>query len=93
MFFAETQNKLIYAITQQTAAELIVARADSNLPNMGLTSWKGNIVRQGDVVIAKNYLQKDEIEDLNRLVEIFLTSAEMRVKGRQDLTLQYGARM
>ena len=89
MFFAETQNKLIYAITRQTAAELIVARADSNLPNMGLTSWKGNIVRQGDVIIAKNYLQKDEIEDLNRLVEIFLTSAEMRVKGRQDLTLQY----
>lgn len=89
MFFAETQNKLIYAITRQTAAELIVARADSNLPNMGLTSWKGNIVRQGDVVVAKNYLQAEEIDDLNRLVEIFLTSAEMRVKGRQDLTLQY----
>ncbi|MDE6194077.1 MAG: virulence RhuM family protein [Muribaculaceae bacterium] len=89
MFFAETQNKLIYAITRQTAAELIVARADSNLPNMGLTSWKGNIVRRGDVVVAKNYLQAEEIDDLNRLVEIFLTSAEMRVKGRQDLTLQY----
>ncbi len=89
MFFAETQNKLIYAITQQTAAELIVDRADSNLPNMGLTTWKGNIVRQGDVVVAKNYLKEDEIEDLNRLVEIFLTSAELRVKGRQDLTLQY----
>ncbi len=89
MFFAETQNKLIYAITQQTAAELIVDRADSNLPNMGLTTWKGGIVRQGDVVIAKNYLKEDEIEDLNRLVEIFLTSAELRVKGRQDLTLQY----
>lgn len=89
MFLAETQNKLIYAITKQTAAELIMARADSNLPNMGLTSWKGNVVRQGDVVIAKNYLQKDEIDDLNRLVEIFLTSAELRVKGRQDLTLQY----
>lgn len=89
MFFAETQNKLIYAITRQTAAELIIARADSTLPNMGLTSWKGEIVRQGDVVIAKNYLQKDEIEDLNRLVEIFLTSAELRVKRRQDLTLQY----
>ena len=89
MFFAETQNKLIYAITQQTASELIVERADSNLPNMGLTSWKGNIVRQGDVVVAKNYLKEDEIADLNRLVEIFLTSAELRVKGREDLTLQY----
>lgn len=89
MFFAETQNKLIYAITKQTASELIVARADVTLPNMGLTSWKGNIVRKGDIVIAKNYLLKDEIEDLNRLVDIFLTSAELRVKEREDLTLQY----
>ncbi|MDE5791165.1 MAG: virulence RhuM family protein [Muribaculaceae bacterium] len=89
MFFAETQNKLIYAITRQTAAELIISRADASQPNMGLTSWKGQIVRKGDIVIAKNYLQKDEIEDLNRLVDIFLTSAELRVKERKDLTLQY----
>lgn len=89
MFFAETQNKLIYAITKQTAAELILSRANASQPNMGLTSWKGNIVRKGDIVIAKNYLQKNEIEDLNKLVDIFLTSAEMRVKGRQDLTLDY----
>ena len=89
MFFAETQNKLLYAITHQTAAELIVARADASLPNMGLTTWKGSIVRKGDVVIAKNYLQSDEIDSLNRLVDIFLTSAEERVKGRRDLTLDY----
>lgn len=89
MFFAETQNKLIYAITRQTAAELILSRADASKPNMGLTSWKGQIVRKGDIVIAKNYLTKVEIEDLNRLVDIFLTSAELRVRGRQDLTLQY----
>lgn len=89
MFFAETQNKLLYAITHQTAAELIVTRADSNKPNMGLTTWKGSIVRKGDVIIAKNYLQKEEIDDLNRLVDIFLTSAEMRVKERRDLTLDY----
>lgn len=89
MFFAETQNKLLYAITHQTAAELIVTRADINKPNMGLTTWKGSIVRKGDVIIAKNYLQKEEIEDLNRLVDIFLTSAEMRVKERRDLTLDY----
>ena len=89
MFFAETQNKLLYAITHQTAAELIVTRADINKPNMGLTTWKGNIVRKGDVIIAKNYLQKEEIDDLNRLVDIFLTSAEMRVKERRDLTLNY----
>ncbi len=89
MFFAETQNKLIYAITQKTAAELIIERADAEKPNMGLTTWKGNIVRQGDIVVAKNYLWEEEIADLNRLVEIFLTSAELRVKGRQDLTLEY----
>lgn len=89
MFFAETQNKLLYAITRQTAAELIFARANAALPNMGLTSWKGSIVRKGDVIIAKNYLQKDEVESLNRLVDIFLTSAEERVKGRRDLTLDY----
>ncbi len=89
MFFAETQNKLLFAVTEQTAAELIISRADASLPNMGLTSWKGSIVRKGDIIIAKNYLLKDEIEDLNRLIEIFLTSAELRVKGRQDLTLQY----
>jgi len=89
MFFAETQNKLLYAVTHQTAAELIVARADAAKPNMGLTTWKGNIVRKGDIVVAKNYLQRDEIDSLNRLVDIFLTSAEERVKGRRDLTLQY----
>jgi hypothetical protein len=89
MFFAETQNKLLYAVTHQTAAELIVARADAKKPNMGLTTWKGNIVRKGDIIIAKNYLQNDEIDSLNRLVDIFLTSAEERVKGRRDLTLQY----
>ena len=89
MFFAETQNKLLYAVTHQTAAELIVARADANQPNMGLTNWKGSIVRKGDVIIAKNYLQGDEIDSLNRLVDIFITSAEERVKGRKDLTLDY----
>ena len=89
MFFAETQNKLLYAVTHQTAAELIVTRADASTPNMGLTNWKGNIVRKGDIIIAKSYLENDEIDSLNRLVDIFLTSAEERVKGRRDLTLQY----
>ena len=89
MFFAETQNKLLYAVTHKTAAELIVSRADATQPNMGLTTWKGSIVRKGDVIIAKNYLHGEEIESLNRLVDIFLTSAEERVKGRRDLTLDY----
>lgn len=89
MFFAETQNKLLYAVTNQTAAELICNRADADKPNMGLTTWKGSIVRKGDITIAKNYLENDEIDKLNRLVDIFLTSAEMRVQDRRDLTLDY----
>lgn len=89
MFFAETQNKLLYAVTNQTAAELICDRADAEKPNMGLTTWKGSIVRKGDITVAKNYLLDNEIDKLNRLVDIFLTSAEMRVEGRRDLTLEY----
>ncbi|MGL4331651.1 MAG: virulence RhuM family protein [Bacteroidales bacterium] len=89
MFFAEIQNKLLYAVTHQTAAELIVSRADASAPNMALTSWKGAIVRKGDVIIAKNYLNDDEIDSLNRLTVLFLDSAEMRVKERKDLTLNF----
>ncbi len=89
MFFAETQNKLLYAVTHQTAAEIIVSRADASQPNMALTSWKGNVVRLGDVFIAKNYLQRDEVDALNRLTVLFLDSAEMRVKERKDLTLDF----
>lgn len=89
MFFAETQNKLLYAVTQQTAAELIVSRADANEPNMALTSWKGSIVRKQDIYTAKNYLKQDEIETLNKLTALFLDSAELRVKERKDLTLNY----
>ena len=89
MFFAETQNKLIYAVTHQTAAELIVSRADATQPNMALTSWKGAVVRKQDIYIAKNYLKDDEIDVLNRLTVLFLDSAELRVKERKDLTLNY----
>lgn len=88
-FFAETQNKLIYGVTGQTAADLIMTRADSHKPNMALTSWSGTIVRRKDIIIAKNYLTSDEIDSLNRLVTIFLESAELRVKLRKDLTLNY----
>ncbi len=89
MFFAETQNKLLYAVTHCTAAEIVVNRADDTKPNMGLTTWKGSIVRKGDIIIAKNYLNKDEIDTLNRLVTLFLESAELRVKERKDLTLDF----
>ncbi len=89
MFFAETQNKLLYAVTQKTAAEIITTRADASQPNMALTSWKGNVVRKQDIYIAKNYLLQDEIDTLNRLTVLFLDSAELRVKERNDLTLNF----
>lgn len=89
MFFAETQNKLLYAVVKQTAAEIIESRADDKKPNMGLTSWKGSIVRLQDIIIAKNYLLEDEIDTLNRLVVIFLETAELRVKDRIDITMDF----
>ena len=89
MFFAETQNKLLFAVTNQTAAEIVVSRADAQEQNMGLTSWKGTIVRKGDVFTAKNYLTEDEIDTLNRLVVVFLESAELRAKNRQDITMDF----
>lgn len=89
LFFAEVPNKLHYAATGKTAAEIIVSRADASQPNMNLTNWKGSRVRKQDVIVAKNYLTQDEIDTLNRLVVIFLEQAELRVKQRKDLTLDY----
>jgi hypothetical protein len=89
LFFAEVQNKLLYAVTQKTAAELVVARADASQPNMALQSFSAGRVRKTDVIVAKNYLNADEIDSLNRLVVIFLEQAELRVKDRQTLTLDY----
>ncbi len=89
MFFAETQNKLLFATTGKTAAELVVSRADANTANMALTSWKGKIVRKQDIYTAKNYLSEEEIDTLNRLVVIFLETAELQAKGRKDLTMKF----
>ena len=80
-FFKTVQNKMHWAITGQTAAELITARADSSKPHMGLTSWRGARVRKEDVTIAKNYLDADELAALNNLVEqylVFATGQAMR---------------
>lgn len=88
-FFAEVQNKLLYAVTHKTAAELVVSRANADLPNMGLTAWKGSIVRKEDIYIAKNYLTQSEIDMLNRLTALFLDSAELRVQDYKELTLDY----
>jgi len=89
LFFAEVQNKLHFAATGQTAAEIIVSRANPDQANMSLTNWSGSRVRKHDVIIAKNYLTGDEIDTLNRLVVIFLEQAELRVKHRKDLTLEF----
>ncbi|SAL57444.1 hypothetical protein AWB74_02680 [Caballeronia arvi] len=86
-FFAEVQNKLFFAATGHTAAELIVERADADQPNMGLTSWKGGRVRKGDVTVAKNYLNSEELRDLNRIVSLFLDFAELRARQRQNLRM------
>jgi hypothetical protein len=89
VFFAQIQNKLLYAATRHTAAELIVKRANPEVPNMALTHWSGTRVRKQDILIAKNYLTEDEVDTLNRLVVIFLEQAELRVKQRNDLTLDF----
>jgi hypothetical protein len=89
LFFAEVQNKLLYAVTQKTAAEIIIDRAKVDVPNMGLMTWSGNRVRKQDVIVVKNYLSTDEIDTLNRLVIIFLEQAELRAKQKQQLTLDY----
>ena len=88
-FFAEVQNKLLYAVTQKTAAQIVVDRSNPDAPNMALTTWSGSRVRKQDVIVAKNYLTADEVDTLNRLVVIFLEQAELRVKERKQLTLAY----
>lgn len=89
MFYAETQNKILYAITGKTAAEIIISRANENMPNMALTSWKSAVVHKQDIYIAKNYLTIDEIDSLNRFVVVFLETAELRAKNRQDITMDF----
>jgi hypothetical protein len=88
-FFATVQNMLLYAVTQKTAAELITARANPNDPHFGLLHWKGAQVRKADIVVAKNYLTEDEIDTLNRLVVIFLETAELRTKNRQEIRMGF----
>lgn len=89
LFFATVQNLLIYAVTQRTAAELITARANPADLNFGLLAWKGDKVRKTDIVVAKNYLTEDEIDTLNRLVVIFLETAELRAKRQQETRMAF----
>ncbi len=87
-FFKEIQNKLHFAATGLTAPELIKQRANHTAPNMGLTTWKGKRVLKGDVIVAKNYLQEKEIEELNRIVVMWLDFAEDQAKHRKQVFLK-----
>ena len=90
-FFATVQNKLHFAITRQTAAEIIATRARSDKPNMGLTSWRkapGGKIMPSDVAIAKNYLDKPELDHLNRIVSMYLDYAELQAVRNKPMYMK-----
>jgi len=87
-FFQVVQNKMHWAVSGKTAAELISDRADATRPNMGLTSWKGARVRKADVTTAKNYLSAEELRHLNRIVTMYLDYAELQAQRRQPLYMR-----
>lgn len=90
-FFKKVQNKMHYAVSKQTAAEIIYSRVDSNREHMGLTSWKNSPdgkIMESDVVIAKNYLSKEELQDLEGIVSAFLEIAENRARRHIPMTME-----
>ena len=87
-FFSIVQNKLHFAVSGKTAAEIIAERVDAKKPNMGLTSWKGSKVRRGDVTIAKNYLNHKEIEQLDRIVSMYLDYAEDQARRHRQIFMR-----
>jgi len=87
-FYATVQNKVHFAIHGQTAAEVILSRADRTLPNMGLTNWEGARIRKSDVTTAKNYLNENELRALNNLVEQYLIFAQSQAERRVPMTMQ-----
>ena len=86
-FFATVQNKMLWAVTGYTAAEILKLRSDPAASNMGLTSWSGSVVRKADVVTAKNYLVTEEIQELDRIVVMYVDYAEDQAKRRQSMTM------
>ena len=91
MYKRQVQNKLHYAVTGKTAAEIIFERANAELPNMGLTTWKGapdGRIHSSDSIVAKNYLYKSEIEILNRLVTMFLDHVELLAQDNVLMSMQ-----
>jgi hypothetical protein len=93
-FFATVQNKIHWAAHGHTAAEIVVQRADAALPYMGLTSWTGSRPRKSDVGVAKNYLQSEELEALNRIVTAYLEFAELQAQNRKPMHMRdWGAKL
>ena len=88
VFFQTAQNKLHFAVTGKTAPELINERADASKRNMGLTTWKGGVVRKTDVTVAKNYLSEAEVGEWNRIVTMFLDFAEDQARRRKQVFLR-----
>ncbi len=90
-FFAKVQNKMLWAVTGNTAPEIIAHRSNAEYPNMGLTAWSGAVVRKKDVSIAKNYLSQDEVKTLNQIVTMYLDYAELQASQRQTMTMNQWA--
>jgi hypothetical protein len=88
LFFKKVQNKMLWAVTGHTAPELIAERANPRFPNMGVMTWKGDRVRKQDVTIAKNYLNQEEIEELDRIVVMYLDYAEDQARRRKTMTMR-----
>lgn len=86
-FFAMVQNKMLWAVSGHTAAEIIDTRANADKTNMGLTSWENARIRSTDVTIAKNYLNQDELDKLERFVVMFLEYAELQALNRKEMTM------
>jgi hypothetical protein len=87
LFFKKVQNKMLWAVTGHTAPEIVAGRANAELPNMGLTTWKGGRVRKQDVTVAKNYLKQEEIEELDRIVVMYLDYAEDQARRRRTMSM------
>ena len=87
-FFATVQNKMHWAAHGNTAAEIVHARADASRPNMGMTNWLGEKPRKDEAAIAKNYLTPEELDVLNRIVNLYLEFAELQALNRKPMTMQ-----
>jgi hypothetical protein len=88
IFFKQVQNKMHWAAHRHTAAEIVYQRADAEKENMGLTSWEGKQIRKSDSVVAKNYLNEQEMDTLNKIVNAYLDIAEVRALNHEPMYMR-----